>query len=73
MLHDTDGVPLRVYEPAKTVVDCFKFRSMVGVETALAGLKRFRRRRGFDAEHLLGFARLCRVERVIRPYVEALL
>lgn len=72
-LHDVDGVALRVYEPAKTVVDCFKFRSLVGIETALDGLKRFRRRRGFDVEHLLRFARICRVERVIRPYVEALL
>ncbi len=72
-LHDIDGVPLRVYEPAKTIVDCFKFRSLVGVETALTGLKRLRQRRGFDVEHLLGFARTCRVERVIRPYVEALL
>ncbi|MCK5943997.1 MAG: type IV toxin-antitoxin system AbiEi family antitoxin domain-containing protein [Planctomycetes bacterium] len=72
-LHDVDGAALRVYEPAKTVVDCFKFRSRVGVETALAGLKRLRRRRDFDVERLLDFARTCRVERVIRPYVEALL
>jgi predicted transcriptional regulator of viral defense system len=71
--YDVDGFDLRVYEPAKAVVDCFKFRSLVGTDTALAGLKRLMSRRGFDVERILGFARTCRVERVIRPYVEALL
>jgi predicted transcriptional regulator of viral defense system len=71
--HDVDGIDLRVYEPAKTVVDCFKFRSLVGLDVAIAALKRLRQRRDFDVEHLLGFARTCRVERILRPYVEALL
>ncbi|MCA8948551.1 MAG: type IV toxin-antitoxin system AbiEi family antitoxin domain-containing protein [Planctomycetes bacterium] len=68
-----DGVDLRVYSPAKTVADCFKFRNQIGLETALKALKALRKRRGFDVEELLSFARICRVERVLRPYLEAIL
>lgn len=71
--HDVDGLPLRVYSAAKTVADCFRFRNLVGLDTALAALKRLRRRRGFDVEELLRHARIDRVERTVRPYVEALL
>lgn len=72
-VHDVDGVPLRVFSPAKTVADCFQFRGQVGLDTAIAALKALRRRRGFDPEPLLAFARICRVERLVRRYLEALL
>ena len=71
--HAIDGLELRVYSAAKTVADCFQFRAQVGLETAIGALKALRRRRGFDPEPLLRFARICRVERVLRPYVEAIL
>jgi predicted transcriptional regulator of viral defense system len=69
----SDGVDLKVYSPAKTVADCFKFRNQIGLETALKALKALRKRRGFDVEELLAFARVCRVERVLHPYLEAIL
>jgi len=72
-LHRQDGVDLRVYSPAKTVADCFRFRRQVGLEVAMKALKELRRRRGFDPEELLHFARISRVERVVRPYLEAIL
>jgi predicted transcriptional regulator of viral defense system len=68
-----DGLPLRVFSPAKTVADCFQFRGYVGLDVVLSALKALRRRRGFDPEELLGFARVCRVERMVRRYLEALL
>lgn len=71
--HPIDGLQLRVYSPAKTVADCFQFRSRVGMETTLAALKALRRTRGFDPEQLLRFARICRVENLVRPYLEAIL
>ncbi|MFY9345334.1 MAG: type IV toxin-antitoxin system AbiEi family antitoxin domain-containing protein [Planctomycetota bacterium] len=71
--HRVDGLDLRVYAPAKTVADCFQFRAQVGLDTALAALKALRRRRGFDPEDLLRFARICRVERLVRRYLEAIL
>lgn len=72
-VHRVDGVDLRVFSAAKTVADCFQFRGHVGLDTALAALKTLRRRRGFDAEPLLQFARICRVETLVRRYLEALL
>lgn len=72
-VHRVDGLDLRVYSAAKTVADCFQFRGQVGLDTALAALKALRRRRGFDPEELLRFARVCRVERIMRHYIEAVL
>jgi predicted transcriptional regulator of viral defense system len=71
--HRQDGMELRVYSPAKTVADCFRFRSLIGLETSMKALKNLRRRRGFDPEELLRFARVDRVERIVRPYLEAIL
>jgi predicted transcriptional regulator of viral defense system len=72
-VHEVDGVDLRVYAPAKTVADCFQFRKQVGLDTALGALKALRRRRGFEPEPLLKFAAVCRVERLVRRYLEAIL
>ena len=71
--HRRDGVDVRVYSAAKTVADCFQFRAQVGLDTALAALKELRRRRGFDPEELMRHAAVCRVERILRPYLEAIL
>jgi predicted transcriptional regulator of viral defense system len=70
---EVDGVPLRVYDPAKTVADCFKFRNKVGLDVALEALRAYARRRGATADEVLKYARVCRVERIMRPYLEAIL
>jgi predicted transcriptional regulator of viral defense system len=71
--HDVDGCEVRVYSAAKTVADCFKFRNKLGTEIALEGLKRYLASRESSVDELMQFARVCRVETVMRPYVEALL
>jgi predicted transcriptional regulator of viral defense system len=68
-----DGVDVRVYGAAKSVADCFKYRNKLGVDIAVEALKLYLRRRGARVEDLLQHARVCRVERVMRPYIEALL
>ena len=68
-----DGVPVRVYGPAKTVADCFKFRNKVGVDVAIEALRDCVVRRLSTADELDGYARICRVARVMRPYMEAIL
>jgi len=70
--HSIDGIPLRVYGPAKTVVDCFKFRNKIGIDVAVEALRLARERKHVTPRALLQYARLCRVERVMRPYLEAL-
>ena len=72
-IHKVGGVPLRVYSPEKTVADCFKHRNKIGLEVALEALKTYRRRKSFNVDKLLRCARVCRVEKVMSPYLEALL
>jgi len=67
------GVPLRIYSPEKTVADCFKHRNKIGIEVALEALKAYRRRKSFNVDKLLHSARICRVEKIMRPYLEAIL
>jgi predicted transcriptional regulator of viral defense system len=70
--HKIDGVKVRIYGPEKTVADCFKFRNKIGLDVAIEALKLCRERKGSTPRNLLHYARICRVERVMRPYLEAL-
>lgn len=69
--HNTEGVSLRVYSAEKTIADCFKYRNKLGLDTAIEALRLYRERKRFKVDDLMRFARVCRVENVIRPYVEA--
>ena len=68
-----DGVSVRIYNPEKTIADCFKYRNKIGLDTAIEALKLYREKKRFNAGELLRFARACRVEKIIRPYLEALM
>ncbi len=69
--HDLDGTKVKVYSKEKTIADCFKFRNKIGLDVALNGLRQCLVTGGSIPE-ILKFARLCRVENVIRPYLEAI-
>ena len=71
-VHDLDGVPVKVYSPAKTVADCFKCRSKVGLDVAIEALREARRSRQATVDGLFQMARACRVANVMRPYLEAM-
>lgn len=66
-----DGVPIRVTGVARTVADCFKFRSKVGLDVALEALRDSRRSRKATPDELWHYAKLNRVANVMRPYLEA--
>lgn len=70
--HEIDGGILRIYDPAKTIADCFKFRHKIGLDTALEALREARRKKLFTMEELWHYAKICRVTNVMRPYLEAL-
>lgn len=72
-VHKVDGATVRVYSPEKTVADCFKFRNKLGLDVALEALKLCLKKKRAKPDELLKYARVCRVERVMRPYLEALL
>lgn len=71
--HYIDGVPVNIYDAARTVVDCFKYRSHVGLDVAMAALKDYRLQPGSSMDELWNYARLFRMTTVIRPYLEAVL
>jgi predicted transcriptional regulator of viral defense system len=70
--HPVDGGTLRVYSPAKTVADCFKFRSKIGMETAIQALRGAYREKKTTMDQLWRAAKVCRVVNVMRPYMESL-
>ena len=71
--HKIDGVPVRIYCAEKSVADCFKARNKIGLDVAIEALKLCRRKKGFKPETILEYAKLCRVDKVIKPYLEAIL
>ena len=70
--HQVEGVPLQVYSPAKTVADCFKYRSKLGLEVALEALRETWRARRATVSELWEAAQVCRVTGVMHPYLEML-
>lgn len=70
--HRVEGVEIHVYSAAKTVADCFKYRNKIGVGVAVEALRDFTRRYRGDANDLASFARICRVTRVMQPYLDAI-
>jgi len=69
--HSIEGVIVRVYNPAKTVADCFKYRNKIGLDVALEALRDCRRQRKCTNDELWHYAKICRVANVMRPYMEA--
>jgi predicted transcriptional regulator of viral defense system len=70
--HTVEGVRVRVFSPAKTVADCFKYRHRVGLDVAVEALRDYRHSARYEAEALWHYAGVCRVRTVIRPYAEAI-
>ena len=70
--HELDGIPVRIYGIEKTIADCFKFRNKIGLDVALEALRGYRKHKEFNIGTLLYYARIDRVERVIKPYLEAI-
>lgn len=71
--HIIDGIPVRMYSPAKTIADCFKFRNKIGVEVAVEGLKFAVERKITTPGEIHRFASMLRVERIIQPYLDMIL
>lgn len=70
--HTIEKVRVRVYSPAKTVADCFKFRNKIGLDVGIEALKEYHRQQTDSVDELWRCADVCRVQSVIRPYMEAI-
>jgi predicted transcriptional regulator of viral defense system len=71
--HIIDGVKVKIYNPEKTVADCFKLRRRIGEDVALEALKEYVNRPKTDISRLMEYARIDRVEKIVEPYLKSLL
>lgn len=71
-MHELDGATVRIYDPEKTLADCFRYRNQIGMDVALEAMRLWRERRRNKLHVLLEYARMRHVERAMRPYLEAI-
>lgn len=71
--HQIEGVSVRITGAARTIADCFKFRSRVGIDVAVEALRDCLKKRLAEPSEIRRYAQLCRVARVIAPYLETIL
>jgi predicted transcriptional regulator of viral defense system len=69
---DLPGGCIRIYSPAKTVADSFKFRNKIGLDVAIEALKDCLRSGKAARDELWHYAQICRVQKIMLPYLEAL-
>jgi predicted transcriptional regulator of viral defense system len=68
-----DDRTIRVYSPERTLVDCFRYRNKIGLDTAIEALRLYRERKPVKIDAIMDCARTCRAARIIRPYLEGIL
>jgi predicted transcriptional regulator of viral defense system len=72
-IYEIDGIPVRIYNQEKTLVDCFKFRNKLGIDVVMETVKMYKTKNaGLNISKLLKYARVCRVEKVMQPYLESI-
>lgn len=71
-VHEIEGVPVKITSPAKTVVDCFKYRNQIGADVGVEALREVLAERRARIGEISKYATLCRVDRVMAPYLHAL-
>ena len=71
--HTFDKIPVKIYNPEKTIMDCFKFRNKIGMNTILEALAFYRERKTFNPSKLIKYAKICRIENVMKPYIESII
>lgn len=70
--HDIDGVKVKIFSPAKTIADCFKFRNKIGLDVAISALHQCWKQKKASIDQIWHYANICRISNVIRPYLEGL-
>lgn len=71
--HTMAGSEMRVFGVAKTIADCFRYRSRIGLDVALEALQEVVRKRAITPAEIMRFARIDGVQTVVEPYLQALL
>ena len=71
--HMIEGVTVKITDPAKTIVDCFRFRNKIGVDIAISAMREALRKRIYSPDDIMSYARSLRIASVVRPYLEAMI
>lgn len=71
--HEIEGHRIKVYSLAKTIADCFKFRNRIGIDPARDALKVAVTEEGIKLEDIMQYAKICRVDSIVKPILEALI
>ena len=71
--HSFDNIPIKIYNPEKTIVDCFKFRNKIGMSIVLEALNFYRERKTFQPAKLIQYAKIARIQNIMKPYIENLI
>jgi predicted transcriptional regulator of viral defense system len=70
--HSIDDTRVKIYNPAKTVADCFKYRNKIGLDVAIEALRDCWRKKAATSDEIWRYAKVCRVSQIMRPYLESL-
>lgn len=70
---EIEGHKIRVYNLAKTIADCFKFRNKIGIDVARDALKVAITEKGIKPKEIMHYAKVCRIDNIIKPILEAML
>jgi predicted transcriptional regulator of viral defense system len=71
-LHNIEGVPVKITSVPKTIADCFKYRNKIGLDVAMEALKEAWSAKRVSMDELWHYGQICRVQNVMRPYLEGL-
>jgi predicted transcriptional regulator of viral defense system len=70
--HQIEGVAVKIYNPAKSVADCFKFRNRIGLEAAIEAARECLHEQKATSDEVYYYAKICRVWNIMKPYLEAM-
>ena len=71
-IHEIEKVKVKIFNPAKTVADCFKHRNKIGTDVAIEALRECWQKKKATSDELWRFAKICRVSNVMQPYLESI-
>jgi predicted transcriptional regulator of viral defense system len=71
-VHEIEKVRVQIFGAAKTVADCFKHRNKIGIDVAREALRDCWQKKKASSDDLWRYAKICRVAKVMQPYMESL-
>ena len=71
--YEVESYQIKVYSLAKTIADCFKFRNRIGVDIARDALRVAITEKGVKPKEIMEYAKICRVDSIIKPILEAMI